>query len=54
VLAWQRIFVCGKAELKPVSWGYLWMLTADRQYELLTVESFCCATCRDLGFSART
>jgi hypothetical protein len=26
------------------------MLTADRQYLLLAVDSCCCATCRDLGF----
>jgi hypothetical protein len=39
-----------KAELKSVSWGYFWMLTSDRNYELLTVDHCCCATCRDIGF----
>jgi hypothetical protein len=48
---WKRLVEqMEKAELTPISWGYFWMLTADRQYELLTVDNCCCATCRDLGF----
>ena len=39
-----------KAKLKPISWGYFWMLTSDRQYEFLTVDNCCCGTCRDQGF----
>jgi hypothetical protein len=39
-----------KAEQKPDSRGYFLIPTAGRQYELLTVDSCCCATCRDLSF----
>lgn len=36
--------------LKPISWGYFWLLTSERQYEQLTVDNCCCGTCRDKGF----
>jgi hypothetical protein len=38
------------AALKPVSWGYFWLLTSTKQYELLTVDNCCCGICRELGF----
>jgi hypothetical protein len=38
------------AKLKPVSWGYFWLLTSGKEYELLTVDNCCCGICRELGF----
>jgi len=36
--------------LRPVAWSYFWGLTKSKEYELLTADNCCCATCRDLGF----
>ena len=48
---WHRLVeVMGAKKLKPASWGYFWMLTGSKQYELLTSDNCCCGICRELGF----
>jgi len=38
-------------KLKPISWTSFWKVVCKSgEYEVLTADNCCCATCRDLGF----